>query len=116
MGSFVHSPGFTDDALALGSDSAPSRESALCFRLLPPERVGLSGEYDHSGLAKRVDRALQQAFLPQELEKLKITQRGGVVVLAGSVPNGCLLRQFVSLAASVSGANAVETLSVKLAE
>lgn len=117
MSSLVRSPGFTGDLVfEVGSDSAVHRGITPFFRLLPPERVGLNGEYDHSGLAKRVDRALHQAFLPQELERLKITQRGRVVVLAGYAPNACLLRQFVASAASVSGATAVETFGVKLAE
>ena len=118
MGSLVRSPEFTGDlVLELGSaDSATYGSVAPFFRLLPPERVGLNGEYDHSGLAKRVDRALNQAFLPQDLEHLSITQRGRVVILTGSAPNALLIQQFAAIAANVSGANAVETVGVKLAE
>lgn len=116
MGSLVRSPGFTGDVFfELGSDSATHKGITPFFRLLPPERVGLNGEYDHSGLAKRVDRVLHQVFLPQELENLSITQRGRVVILTGYAPNAYLLQQFADIAASVSGANTVETLGVKLA-
>ncbi|NJN49798.1 MAG: hypothetical protein HC805_08585, partial [Alkalinema sp. RL_2_19] len=49
---------------------------------IPPERVGLNGEYDHSGLAKRVQLALQQRF-GAAIAHLEIAQRGRVVILTG---------------------------------
>ncbi len=86
------------------------------FQSIPPERTGFSGEYDHYGLAKRVDRALRDNFPPQVLERLKVAQRGRVVVFGGRVPNAHVLSQLVALAASVSGATAVETLAVRFDE
>ena len=114
MKSLVHSPGFT-------GDSADNRDSCAIhpglrsfFASLPPERIGLSGEFDYSGLAKRVDCALRQMFPQQALEHLKIAQRGRVVVFTGRVPNASLLRQFSAVAANVSGATTVETHGVQV--
>ncbi len=86
------------------------------FQTIPPERIGLNGEYDHSGLAKRVDQALRKQFNSLQLEKLRITQRGRVVILAGQVLNQPLLDQMVSTALNVIGATNVETYGVSLVE
>ena len=116
MDSLVHLPDFTGGSL----DDRPSRSTQVELRPFfgspPPERVGLNGEYDHSGLAKRVDRALRQAFLPQTLEQLTVTQRGRVVVFIGRVLNAGLLRQFADVAAKVSGATNIETRGVRFTE
>ena len=115
MSSLVYSPGFADDLFfEPGFDGATHKGLAPFFKLLPPERVGLNGEYDHSGLAKRVARVLHEAFSAQDLEKLSITQRGCVVILSGCVPSPQLLEQCAAIAAGVSGTTAVETIGVKL--
>lgn len=78
------------------------------FRNIPPERVGLEGEYDHSGLAKRVSLRFSQSFEPSEIENLRIIQRGAVVVLLGKVSNRRLLSRMISVALGTSGAVDVE--------
>ncbi len=80
---------------------------------IPPERVGLNGEYDHSGLAKRVLQAFQADFSTQDLEALRVTQRGKVVVLMGSVPTAEVLEQLISIALKVEGAIGVETTGIR---
>ncbi|MCU0523906.1 MAG: BON domain-containing protein [Elainella sp. Prado103] len=87
--------------------------SASLFRSIPPERIGLSGEYDHQGLAKRVKLAFQELVLKQELsrseiERLRVTQRGAVVVIVGFVPDQKLLIKLVNIAMAVSGTADVE--------
>ncbi|NJR58997.1 MAG: hypothetical protein HC769_09150 [Cyanobacteria bacterium CRU_2_1] len=60
------------------------------FKTIPPERVGLCGEYDHKGLAKRVSLAFSQNFRHSDIRDLRVNQRGAVVVLMGKSPiNGC---------------------------
>ncbi|MGA7932267.1 MAG: phospholipid-binding protein [Kovacikia sp.] len=86
------------------------------FKSIPPERVGLDGEYDHSGLAKRVDQAFRNQFQPHQIEKLRIFQRGRVVVLMGQVSSQPLLNQMIKSAMAVEGATDVETLGVRVAE
>lgn len=117
MSSLVHFP-----ELQKGFDCQQKSDMMLdaarpCFfRSIPPERIGLNGEYDHSGLAKRVDYAIRQAFAECNLHRLKITQRGRVVVFNGYVPSAALLDQLVDTAAKVNGATAVETQGVTLIE
>ncbi len=84
------------------------------FKSIPPERIGLNGEYDHSGLAKRVDQMFRKQFNSQQLNKLCIAQRGGVVILTGRVPNRLLLTQMIETAISVMGATYVEADAVKI--
>jgi hypothetical protein len=84
------------------------------FRMIPPERVGVDGGYDHSGLAKRVRLACCEQFDARDLDRLQMTQRGRVVVLMGSVSNQQTLTHLVDVALTVHGAAAVETQGVKV--
>jgi hypothetical protein len=71
---------------------------------IPPERVGLNGEYDESGLAKRVVQALEQEASLSSVAPFDISQAGGTVVIQGSVPSQDLLDKMVMIAQGVSGA------------
>ncbi|HEY9642655.1 MAG TPA: phospholipid-binding protein [Coleofasciculaceae cyanobacterium] len=86
------------------------------FRTIPPERVGLTGEYDHYGLAKRVTLAFNRMFETHEIGKLRVTQRGSVVVLMGNIDNQRLLIRLVQVAMGVSGAVDVEVNGVSVAD
>lgn len=81
---------------------------------IPPERVGLNGEYDHSGLAKRVLQAFQTEIALAELENVRVMQRGKVVVLLGNVATHRVLNRLVSIALRIDGATEVETTGVRL--
>jgi hypothetical protein len=96
-------------------DPFPSqtRTYSLLSRI-PPERVGLNGEYDHSGLAKRVLHAFQAEFALNELEDVRVMQRGKVVVLIGKVASSGTLNRLISIALRVEGAIEVETTGVRL--
>lgn len=85
------------------------------FQTIPPERMGLFGEYDHKGLAKRVSLAFSQNFEPDEIKKLRVNQRGAVVVLIGEIPNQRLLIKLVNIAMEVDGAVDVEINGVSVA-
>lgn len=78
------------------------------FAATPPERIGLNGEYDYDGLAKRVALEFSKTFEPDELGNLKIAQRGAVVVLLGKVPSQEFLMKVVAVVMNVSGAVDVE--------
>lgn len=93
-----------------------SQPISRLFRAIPPERIGLNGEYDHDGLAKRVALEFGKTFEPDELENLKIAQRGRVVVLLGNVSNQQFLIKLVSAVMNVSGAVDVEVNGVCVAE
>ncbi|NJP11200.1 MAG: BON domain-containing protein [Leptolyngbyaceae cyanobacterium RU_5_1] len=80
---------------------------------IPPERVGLNGEYDQSGLAKRVAKAFDDNGLEDE-ERLWVAQTGGTVVLKGEVADQATLDQAKSIASGVSGATSVDSSQVKV--
>lgn len=79
---------------------------------IPPERVGLNGEYDQSGLAKRVALAFDQDPDLDDIDSLYVAQTGGTVVLKGKVPSQDILSKMVSVARGVEGATGVETNQV----
>ncbi len=90
------------------TDPAPTESD------IPPERVGLNGEYDQSGLAKRVALAFDEDSSLDDIETLYVAQTGGTVVLRGSVPSQEILDQAVSIAGGVSGATSVDTDEVQV--
>lgn len=95
-----------------GSVGLSSRKS---FSASPPERIGVQGEYDYNGLAKRVSNCFSQ-FIQEDISRLKVRQRGCVVILTGTVSSKTLLNQLVSLATSVEGAALVEIYRMKFTE
>ncbi len=76
-------------------------------RAIPPERVGINGEYDHDGLSKRV-RLLLSEQLPHSVETLRISQRGRVVVVIGPWVTEEMAQKIITLALQVEGATSVE--------
>jgi osmotically-inducible protein OsmY len=90
------------------TETAPGGEA------IPPERVGLNGEYDQSGLAKRVALAFDQNGELADVDGLWVAQTGGTVVLKGTVPSQDILNQMVSVAQGVSGATSVDTNQVTI--
>ena len=85
------------------------------FRNSPPERIGICGEYDYNGLAKRVKQLFQQHF-GDEVAELKVRQRGCVVILTGFISSRRLLNRLVNLANTVEGAALVELYQVTFTE
>ncbi|MFE4107855.1 BON domain-containing protein [Almyronema epifaneia] len=77
------------------------------YRAIPPERVGLRGEYDHQGLAKRVQQHFRRRF-KAEVAGISVRQRGRVVILRGQVASEALIDQLVRTAMQIEGADAVE--------
>lgn len=83
---------------------------ASVFRGIPPERVGLQGEYDYNGLAKRVNFDIQQQFDESTTQFVRVLQRGAVVVIeskGGKVAYAHLVHM-ASIAMAVEGAAGVE--------
>ncbi len=79
---------------------------------IPPERVGLNGEYDQSGLAKRVALAFDQDPGIDDIDTVYVAQTGGTVVLKGKAPNQEIVQKMTSVARGVSGATNVDTSQV----
>jgi osmotically-inducible protein OsmY len=76
--------------------------------------MGLSGEYDQSGLAKRVALAFDQDAGLDDVDTLYVAQTGSTVVLKGKVPSQQILQKMVSVARNVNGATGVETDQVTI--
>lgn len=83
---------------------------------VPPERMGLNGEYDESGLAKRVALAFDDDANLDDVDTLYVAQTGNTVVLKGKVPNQQLLNQMVTVARRVNGAGSVDTTQVTIGQ
>ncbi|MFN6465265.1 MAG: BON domain-containing protein [Nostoc sp. DedVER02] len=88
---------------------APDISPNVATQSIPPERLGLSGEYDQSGLAKRVALAFDQDDQLDDVDTLWVAQTGSTVVLKGKVPSQEILNRMVSVARSVNGATDVDT-------
>ena len=111
------STGQCESAGQCGSmDQSSSASRFTTFRTIPPERVGLNGEYDHCGLSKRVSLSFSQNFQPDEIENLRITQRGAVVVLLGKVSSRRSLTRMVSIALGTRGAGDVEINGISIVQ
>ncbi|MCU0553050.1 MAG: BON domain-containing protein [Leptolyngbya sp. Prado105] len=94
--------------------SAPPEAGVSAGGTIPPERVGLSGEYDQSGLAKRVALAFDQSNELADIETLWVAQTGTTVVLKGTVPSQAELNKAIEIANGVNGASAVDTNQVQV--
>ncbi|MGB3533607.1 MAG: BON domain-containing protein [Microcoleaceae cyanobacterium] len=79
---------------------------------VPDERVGLDGEYDDSGLAKRVVEAFEADSDLAAIETVYVAQTGKTVVLKGTAPSAEILDKMVSVAETVDGVGTVETSQV----
>ncbi|MDY6782768.1 MAG: BON domain-containing protein [Cyanobacteriota bacterium] len=96
------------------SAPAASAGTTASTQTIPPERVGLDGEYDESGLAKRVALAFDNDPGLDDIETLWVAQTGGTVVLKGTVPDRDILNTMVAVARDVSGATSVDTQQVEV--
>jgi len=94
---------------AVATETAPTPAAT---QSIPPERVGLNGEYDQSGLAKRVALAFDQDSQIDDIHTLWVAQTGSTVVLKGKSPSQAILNKIVSVARGVNGATNVDTSQV----
>ncbi|MBW4623297.1 MAG: BON domain-containing protein [Cyanosarcina radialis HA8281-LM2] len=78
----------------------------------PPEAMGVEGEYDPSGLAKRVAAALDGDPIVEDLETVEIVQIGKAIVFKGRVPEPGILERLVEIASQVDGTAEVDTHEV----
>lgn len=87
-------------------------QPAASAQTIPPERMGLNGEYDQSGLAKRVAQAFDANPDVADIETVYVAQLGTTVVLKGTVPSQEIVNRLVTIAKGVKGATGVETNEV----
>jgi osmotically-inducible protein OsmY len=84
--------------------SAASKDKGIA-----PEKVGLDGQFDESGLAKRVAQAFDEAGIDENLG-LWVAQTGSTVVLKYNPDAEGVLAQAEQIAKGVEGATAVSTV------
>lgn len=108
-GEEVMTPGLT------GEYDLELREKAGMHQPPPaPEHMGLEGEYDPEGLAKRVAIAFDRDPQISEIESLEINQNGGTIIFRGFVPSPEVLQYMAAVAAKVDGTKAVDTSQVSI--
>ncbi|MEG3860852.1 BON domain-containing protein [Microcoleus sp. herbarium12] len=96
----------------VAAPQAQAQPAAAATQTIPPERMGLNGEYDQSGLAKRVAQAFDANPDVADIETVYVAQHGTTVVLKGTVPSQEIITKLVTIAKSVNGATGVETNQV----
>jgi osmotically-inducible protein OsmY len=96
----------------VAAPQAQAQPAAAATQTIPPERMGLNGEYDQSGLAKRVAQAFDANPDVADIETVYVAQHGTTVVLKGTVPSQEIVSTLVTIAKSVKGATGVETNQV----
>ena len=83
--------------------------SAAKSNNIPPEKVGLDGQFDESGLAKRVAKALDDANISDDVG-LWVAQTGSTVVLKYNSDAESILSKAEQVARGVDGAERVQTV------
>lgn len=93
-------------------DWTSQRKTESSVMTLPLEYVGIHGEYDPHGLAKRVAQAFDQHSEIRQINTLCIIQHGNRINLLGKVANKDVLRQVIDLAKQVDGTKEVDVNQV----
>ncbi len=87
--------------------AAPSSDPEI-----PAAKVGLQGEFDENGLAKRVASALDADPDLDDVDTLWVAQLSSQVILNGRVPSQEVLDKIIVVAMGVSGATEVDASQV----
>lgn len=89
-------------------------QAIAALSAIPPERVGLNGEYDYYGLVKRIKTSFHNQVGRDAVKQITIKQRGSAVILSGQIDTLDLLDQLVDLALHTEGATHVEVHDVQV--
>ncbi|MFN8577430.1 MAG: BON domain-containing protein [Candidatus Sericytochromatia bacterium] len=81
---------------------------------IPPERLGLHGEYDQSGLAKRVLAAFDEHPSIDDIDTVYVAQTGSTVVLKGKAPHQEIVDIMIQVAHGTHGATNVDSSQVTI--
>jgi hypothetical protein len=95
----------TPEAVEAAPQSIPS---------IPAAKIGPDGNFDESGLAKRVVIAFDNDPEVADIETVWVAQLSGVVVLQGRVPSQEILAKLVAIAQVQNGATGVKTDEVTI--
>ena len=81
---------------------------------VPPEFMGIEGEYDPCGLARRLAHALDQNAQLVEVDTLTLTQQGNALALTGRIDSRQALEKIVDIARHLDGTRAVDVSQVRV--
>ena len=81
---------------------------------IPDYKVGVDGNFDESGLAKRVALAFDEDDQLDDIDTLWVAQTSATVVLKGKVPSQEILDKMVAVAKKTDGTDAVDTQQVEV--
>ncbi len=88
------------------------------FPAIPQERIGLNGvTYDQNGLAKRVEKALQEDPVlgaVKDKSKIYIGQNGNEIILRGTVSDEYIIHKILYVTKKVEGVTEVNIEEVKI--
>jgi len=73
-----------------------------------PEMMGMEGEFDANGLAKRVAAAIDRVPGLRSVETATLRQNGSQIILEGFVPDQETLDQLVEVASQVDGTKSID--------
>ena len=97
--------GCQKDTATLVKDSSTS---------IPSERIGLDGEYDASGLAKRVAQALAEDSVFNTVSTIYVAQNDSRIIFKGTVSDQAMLDRLSNIAQTVSGVSNVDVSQVEV--
>ena len=78
------------------------------------ERTGIDGEYDSSGLAKRVAKALAQDSALSDISTVYVAQNDNKIILKGTVPDTNLRDRLMTVAQKVRGVSEVDMSQISI--
>lgn len=82
---------------------------------IPVARIGLYGEYDQSGLAKRVSRALTKDLLLEgSVDHIYVAQNNNKIIIKGNISNQASLRRAIEVAHNIRGVMEVDVSQVEV--
>ena len=84
-------------------------QQAAQAQSIAPAKVGPDGNFDESGLAKRVALAFDSDAEVADIETVWVAQLSSTVVLKGQVPSQEILDKLVAIASAEEGATNVQT-------
>lgn len=102
----------------LGTVSGCEERNALLIKdssnSIAIERTGIDGEYDRSGLAKRVARAFTKDVTLKEISTIYVAQNNRKIIIKGKISDRDLLDKLVKVARNVEGVRKVDATQVEI--
>ena len=76
---------------------------------ISPNKIGLDGEFDENGLAKRVAKAIEGIPNLNDVSRVYVAQAGDTIILKGNVSDRNMLDRVIAVARKVKGVGSVNS-------